>query len=97
MQAWLSWRLCCNELQLCWRQLVSGALPGRLHVDRSAVVLLQLKWNGVKCMRARPGVAGGTCCLQPHVPMPACSAKESIGGGDKSNHGRRKQLMGHVR
>ncbi|PRW50932.1 rRNA methyltransferase [Chlorella sorokiniana] len=25
------------------------------------------------------------------------SAKESIGGGDKSNHGRRKQLMGHVR
>lgn len=33
-----------------------------------------------------------------YSPPPSCpSAEESIGGGDKSNHGRKKRLMGHVR
>ena len=26
-----------------------------------------------------------------------CSAKDSVGGGNKSNHGRKKQAMGHMR
>lgn len=40
--------------------------------------------------------AARSTCPAPS-PRPACSAKDSIGGGDKSNHGRKKQLMGHVR
>lgn len=46
-------------------------------------------WHLPLHLRARPDI---------HGPLtPIRSAKESIGGGDKSNHGRRKQLMGHVR
>ncbi len=28
---------------------------------------------------------------------PACSSKDSTGGGDKGNHGRRRLAMGHIR
>lgn len=39
------------------------------------------------------------CTAAPCPPSrpPACSTQESVGGGDRSNHGRRKLLMGHLR
>lgn len=91
LRARQSSRHCCSARQRCWRRQESGSLF--LYGARRVYPPV---WSRGPLPReiSRLALTG----MPPPPPLlHSCSAKESTGGGDKSNHGRKRQLMGHVR